>query len=119
MVWPCGVEPLQARACICSVSTRYVEPAVTPLRDQLALWVAPASRSGRCTEGANSQPNENELLALHGFQADLWPHCHCAPLTPSPRHTPVRGQQRHRMGNAHQLQLRLWVHLSSLCISTR
>ena len=76
MVWPCGVEPLQARACICSVNTRYVEPAVTPLREQLALLVAPANCIGRCTEGANRQLNDNELLAPNVFQACVWPHCH-------------------------------------------
>ena len=48
------------------------------LAGQLALMVAPASCNGRCTEGANRQPNENELLALHGFQTCVWPHCHCA-----------------------------------------
>ena len=54
---------------------------MTPLRDQLALWVAPASCSGRCTEGANSQPNENELLAPKVVQACVWPHCQdkCSP----------------------------------------
>ena len=49
---------------------------MAPLREQLALLVAPASCIGRCTEGANSEPNDNELLAPNVFQACVWPHCH-------------------------------------------
>ena len=62
MVWPCCAESLRARACTCRVGIWRVEPTVTPLWEKLALLVAPASCSGRSTEGANSQPNESELL---------------------------------------------------------
>ena len=40
------------------------------------MLVAPASCNGRCTEGADSQANENELLAPNVLQAYVWPHCH-------------------------------------------
>ena len=49
---------------------------MAPLREQLALLVAPANCIGRCTEGANRQLNDNELLAPNVFQACVWPHCH-------------------------------------------
>ena len=49
---------------------------MTLLRGQLAVLVAPASCNGRCTEGADSQANENELLAPNVLQAYVWPHCH-------------------------------------------
>ena len=118
----CCVEPLRQQTCTCRVGIRCVDPTVAPLWAQLALLVVPASCSGSCTEGANRQPDESELLAFHCFQADLWPYCHYTRYRPPPppaRHAPACGQQRHRMGNAHKLLLCRWVHLSSLCISTR
>ena len=60
---------MQSKHSVCGTSS-------DTLAGQLALLVAPASCNGRCTEGANSQPNENELLAPNALQACVWPHCH-------------------------------------------
>ena len=86
----CCVEPLRPQPCTCRVGIRCVEPTVAPLWEQLALLVVPASCSGSCTEGANSQPSETELLASHGFQADVWPHCQYTRDRPPPARTGVR-----------------------------
>ena len=60
---------------------------MTPLREQLALLAVPSSCNGRCTEGANSQPNENELLAPKVVQACVW-------LTARTSAPPPGGHQR-------------------------